>query len=73
MKLPIDVIAFPYGYFNSDVVALSRETGYKYLLAGGSISEEWKQSVFPRIGILNMAGYAFNILSISRGFQKFGF
>jgi len=73
LQVPIDIIAFPYGYFNKDVVEASKKQGYEYLLAGGSISDEWRQNVFPRIGILNMAGYAFNMLSISRGFRQFGF
>jgi len=70
---PVKAIAFPYGYFNTQVVKLSQQHGYEYLVAGGSVESEWKGLVLPRIGILNMAGYAFNMLSISRGFKKFGF
>jgi peptidoglycan/xylan/chitin deacetylase (PgdA/CDA1 family) len=73
LQAPIDFFAFPYGYFNRAAVEASMEQGYAYLFAGGSISDEWKQRVFPRIGIFNMAGYAFNMLSISHGFQRFGF
>ncbi len=69
----IDSIAFPYGYFNEDVVERSLQNGFQYLFAGGSISEKWHGRVFPRIGILNKAGYAFNMLSINRGFRNFGF
>lgn len=69
----VDVLAFPYGYFNKDVVKASAEQGYQYTFAGGSVKNECRQHVFPRIGILNMGGYAFNMLSINRGFQHFGF
>lgn len=72
-QAPVTCIAFPYGYFNKDVIERSSQHGYKYLLAGGSVTDEWKHRVFPRIGILNMAGYAFNMLSINRGFKSFGF
>ena len=72
-KDTVNAIAFPYGYFNEDVVKSATEQGYRYMLAGGSVGGEWRQQVFPRIGILNMAGYAFNMLSISRGFRHFGF
>ena len=70
---PVNSIAFPYGYFNEDVVARSLQHGYQYLLAGGSVADKWQNRVFPRIGILNMAGHAFNMLSINRGFRNFGF
>jgi len=69
----VDCIAFPYGYFSKAVVERSSQHGYKYLLAGGIVAAEWKHHVFPRIGILNMAGYSFNMLSINRGFRNFGF
>ena len=69
----IDSIAFPYGYFNEDVVERSLQQGYQYLFAGGLVSEKWQGRVCPRIGILNMAGYAFNMLSINRAFRNFGF
>jgi peptidoglycan/xylan/chitin deacetylase (PgdA/CDA1 family) len=66
-------IAFPYGYFDSSVVKGSISHGYEYLIAAGSVPNEWKHLVFPRIGMLNMAGYAYNMLSINRGFKNFGF
>jgi peptidoglycan/xylan/chitin deacetylase (PgdA/CDA1 family) len=73
LQSSVDLIAFPYGYFNKDVVECSAQHGYRYMFAGGSVTDEWKHRVFPRIGILNMAGYAFNMLSINRGFRRFGF
>lgn len=69
----VDVVAFPYGYFNEEVVGQSSRAGYKYLIGGGSVEPRFAGRVFPRIGILNMAGYSFNMLSISRGFGRFGF
>lgn len=69
----VNSIAFPYGYFNEDVVERSLQHGYQYIFAGGLVSEQWQRRVFPRIGILNMAGYAFNMLSINRAFRNFGF
>jgi peptidoglycan/xylan/chitin deacetylase (PgdA/CDA1 family) len=73
MQTPVNSIAFPYGYFNEDVLDRSSQTGYQYMLAGGSVPDKWRDRVFPRIGILNMAGYAFNMLSVNRGFRNFGF
>lgn len=69
----INSIAFPYGYFNKNVIECSMQEGYIYLLAAGDVTNEFKNQVFPRVGILNMAGYAFNMLSINHGFQRFGF
>jgi peptidoglycan/xylan/chitin deacetylase (PgdA/CDA1 family) len=69
----VDSIAFPYGYFNERVIENALESGYQYLIAAGSVEPRFSKRVFPRIGILNMAGYAFNMLSISRGFRRFGF
>jgi peptidoglycan/xylan/chitin deacetylase (PgdA/CDA1 family) len=69
----IDALAFPYGNFNDDLVFLSQEAGYKYLIAGGDVLNKYKDSVFPRMGVLSSASYAFNILSLSWGFRKFGF
>ena len=73
LQTPVNSIAFPYGYFNEDVLDRSSKNGYQYMLAGGSVSDKWRGRVFPRIGILNMAGYAFNMLSVNRGFRNFGF
>jgi peptidoglycan/xylan/chitin deacetylase (PgdA/CDA1 family) len=72
-KNVVDSIAFPYGYFNDNVIEQALLAGYKYLIAGGSVESRFSKEVFPRIGILNMAGYSFNMLSISRAFGKFGF
>ena len=69
----VESVAFPYGYFNEKVLSISREVGYRYLIAGGSVEEKNRTFVFPRKGVLNLAGSAFNILSINRGFNRFGF
>ena len=70
---PVETLAFPYGYFNDKVLSLCRDHGHKYLIAGGRVDKTNRGTVFPRIGILNLAGFAFNILSINRGFGRFGF
>ncbi len=70
---PIEAIAFPYGNYNEEVVCRSQEVGYKYLIAGGDVSDEYRNSVFPRMGVLSAASYSFNILSLNWGFKKFGF
>lgn len=70
---PVDIIAFPYGYYNDSVVSLSREAGYKYLIAAGDVEKKYSGKVFPRIGVLSAASYAYNILSINKGFRRFGF
>jgi peptidoglycan/xylan/chitin deacetylase (PgdA/CDA1 family) len=70
---PVEALAFPYGYYNENVIRLARKTGYKYLIAGGNVPKEYRDSVFPRIGILNAVSCSFNILSVNRGFRKFGF
>ncbi|HTF29060.1 MAG TPA: polysaccharide deacetylase family protein [Flavitalea sp.] len=72
-RKPVEILAFPYGYFNEMVLSVSRNLGYRYLIAGGSVEPEYRADVFPRIGILNLAGYAYNILSVNRGFGRFGF
>jgi peptidoglycan/xylan/chitin deacetylase (PgdA/CDA1 family) len=69
----IETFAFPYGYFDEEVLSLSREVGYKYLIAGGQVESKYKGLVFPRIGILNLASFAYNMLAINRGFRRFGF
>jgi peptidoglycan/xylan/chitin deacetylase (PgdA/CDA1 family) len=73
MAISIDALAFPYGYFNENVVDAAIQAGYQYQIAGGNITNEWRGKVFPRIGVLNMAGFAYNMLSINRGFRNFGF
>jgi peptidoglycan/xylan/chitin deacetylase (PgdA/CDA1 family) len=70
---PVETLAFPYGYFNENVLSLSREHGYKYLIAAGDVKQEYKNCVFPRVGILNLGSFAYNILSVSRSFTRFGF
>jgi peptidoglycan/xylan/chitin deacetylase (PgdA/CDA1 family) len=70
---PVEILAFPYGYFNEMALSASRKLGYRYLIAGGGVEPEYRADVFPRIGILSLAGYAYNILSVNRGFGRFGF
>jgi peptidoglycan/xylan/chitin deacetylase (PgdA/CDA1 family) len=71
--MKIDAIAFPYGYFNQGIIDVSLQAGFHLLIAGGSVPDQFNGKVFPRIGVLNMAGYAYNMLSINLGFRKFGF
>jgi peptidoglycan/xylan/chitin deacetylase (PgdA/CDA1 family) len=68
-----DSIAFPDGYYNEEVVGAAKKQGYKYLIAAGDVDPKYSNDVFPRIGIMSGASYAFNILSINKGFSRFGF
>jgi len=65
--------AFPFGYFNASVVDIAKRAGFRYLIAGGEVAEPWKSHLVPRIGVLSMASVYYNILSINRGFKRFGF
>lgn len=68
---PVDALAFPYGEFTDDAVLLAEKSGFEYLFAAGNVSPDSK--VFPRIGVLSMRGFYYNVLSISSGFSRFGF
>jgi peptidoglycan/xylan/chitin deacetylase (PgdA/CDA1 family) len=69
----VDAIAFPYGHFNLTSIALAKETGYRYLIAGGHVDPPFDKDVFPRIGVLDGAGFSYTMLMISNGFRRFGF
>ena len=70
---PVDAMAFPYGYFNSTSIALAKAAGYRYLIAGGQVNPPYDKDVFPRIGVLDGAGFSYTMLMISNGFRRFGF
>ncbi len=70
---PVKSLAFPYGYFNETTIQLAKEAGYAFLFAGGDVERKYERVVFPRIGVSNMRNFAFNVLSINRGFRRFGF
>lgn len=70
---PVESVAFPYGYYNALVIGQARAAGFKYLIAGGDVPAEFNNEVFPRIGVLDGAGFAWTVLSIRRGFGRFGF
>jgi peptidoglycan/xylan/chitin deacetylase (PgdA/CDA1 family) len=70
---PVDILAFPYGNFNQNTIGIAKKVGYKYLIAAGDVEDRYRPDVFPRMGILSGASYAFNILSINKGFKRFGF
>lgn len=70
---PVTSVAFPYGDFNKEIVALAKEAGFQYLIAGGDVGEEFSEDVFPRIGISTLPGVSRTILSINSGFSRFGF
>jgi peptidoglycan/xylan/chitin deacetylase (PgdA/CDA1 family) len=70
---PVNTIAYPYGYYNKKAIELSKEEGYKYLFAAGDVGKEFKNDLFPRIAIQSAGSYARNILSINKGFTRFGF
>lgn len=65
--------AFPYGYFDQTVIQEAKKAGYSYLIAGGDVAPEYSHDVFPRIGVLDGAGFAYSMLSLSKGFNRFGF
>lgn len=69
----IESFAFPYGYFDQNVLQAAKKAGYSYLIAGGDVAPEYSADVFPRIGVLDGAGFAYTMLSISKGFKRFGF
>jgi peptidoglycan/xylan/chitin deacetylase (PgdA/CDA1 family) len=69
---PVRSFAFPYGYFRQGDVDAAINHGFEYIFAAGSVAPG-DGEVFPRIGILSMRGFAFNILSINSGFNRFGF
>lgn len=70
---PVDSIAFPYGAYNESTIAIAKEIGYKYLIAGGDVNPPFERDVFPRIGVLDGAGFPYTMLMISNGFKRFGF
>jgi peptidoglycan/xylan/chitin deacetylase (PgdA/CDA1 family) len=72
-RKPVEAMAFPYGYFNPISITLAKETGYRYLIAGGHVDPPFDKDVFPRIGVLDGAGFSYTMLMISNGFKKFGF
>jgi peptidoglycan/xylan/chitin deacetylase (PgdA/CDA1 family) len=72
-KQPVEAVAFPYGSYNVNVIESAERTGFKYLIAGGEVSAEFKNLVFPRIGVLDGAGFAYSMLTINLGFRRFGF
>ncbi len=69
----ITAIAFPSGYYNAKVIELAKDAGYEYLIAAGDVDQVHMKDIFPRIGIMSGASFAFNILSINKGFGRFGF
>jgi len=72
-KRNVDAIAFPYGLYNDTTIKLARESGYRYLIAGGHVDPPRNNDVFPRIGVLDGAGFSYTMLMISNGFRRFGF
>lgn len=70
---PVESVAFPYGYYNARVIGQARAAGFRYLIAGGDVPVDFKNDVFPRIGVLDGASFAWTILSVRRGFRRFGF
>ena len=70
---PVESVAFPYGYYNATVIRQARALGFRYLIAGGDVPPEFSNEVFPRIGVLDGAGFGYAILSVRWGFGRFGF
>jgi len=69
----ITSFAFPDGHFNEEVIAACRESGYAYLVAGGEVPQALKKEVFPRMGLVSRASWSYTVLSINKGFARFGF
>jgi peptidoglycan/xylan/chitin deacetylase (PgdA/CDA1 family) len=69
---PVKCLAFPYGNFNGEVVEAAEGNGFEYFFAAGSIETNHPR-VFPRIGVLSMRGFSYNVLAINAGFGRFGF
>jgi peptidoglycan/xylan/chitin deacetylase (PgdA/CDA1 family) len=70
---PITVLAFPYGEFNGNVIKAAQRAGYTQLIAGGKVPEQFRREVFPRIGVLDGAGFPYVMMSLFSGFKRFGF
>lgn len=69
----VDAIAFPFGYYDADTITAARSNGYRYLIAGGHVDAPYDRDVFPRIGVLDGAGFSYTMLTINNGFKRFGF
>lgn len=68
-----DTVAFPYGFYNNHTIAIAKDVGYRYLIGGGHVHPPYNKDVFPRIGVLDGAGFSYTMLMISNGFKRFGF
>jgi peptidoglycan/xylan/chitin deacetylase (PgdA/CDA1 family) len=69
----VDAIAFPFGYYDASVIAEAKMQGYRYLIAGGHVDSPFDRDVYPRVGILDGAGFSYTMLMISNAFNRFGF
>ena len=69
----VEILAFPFGSFNEGVISISQKLGFKFLIAGGRVENKLEGTVFPRIGVLNLGSFSYNVLSLNRGFLRFGF
>jgi len=69
----VDAIAFPYGFYDDRTISVAKEAGYRYLIAGGHVDPSSGGEIFPRIGILDGAGFSYSMLMINKGFGRFGF
>ena len=67
----ITSIAYPYGVFNKRIIAMSKEVGYKSLLAAGDVEDP--KVTLPRVGIISGGTFEQNMLSIHKAFDRFGF
>jgi hypothetical protein len=69
----VDAIAFPFGYYDANIIAEARTQGYRYLIAGGHVDPPFDRDVYPRIGVLDGAGLSYSMLMINNAFKRFGF
>ena len=69
----VDAIAFPFGYYDGSTIVAAKMQGYRYLIAGGHVDPRYEGDVYPRIGVLDGAGFSYTMLMINNAFQRFGF
>jgi peptidoglycan/xylan/chitin deacetylase (PgdA/CDA1 family) len=69
----VNALAYPYGSYNKKALNLANAEGYVNLMAAGDVDMGSKKDIFPRMVISSTATFARNILSINKGFRRFGF
>ena len=68
----IETLAYPFGAYDERIKMLSKKSGYNNLLAAGTLKYN-EQDILPRVGLMNGASFARNMLWVNRAFNQFGF